>query len=509
MADELNIKIGVSSTAGQSFARLRSQTAKMRTALKITRPTMRGLGAAARKMAATMAGPAVRGASRLIGRLKELKAQGGITRKILGGLGGLLRGVFTGGLMVAGAAVMGLRSAFSGMRDAMESGGDGLGAMDEQATETADGLQKAADTSKSAIEEISGVFGAWGQVGEGFVQTQGKLADQAEATAAGAVATAKESAAAMDDARDSIGGATTATTRFGRATDRIANAFNRAKTIILRAIANAITPALEKFADLLESPTFQKFVDLLANELAKAAEKVADWFINDVIPALMDLMDEINEAGGVVEWIKGKFQEWKTTALMLLAIIMAKMLEASNFFRDVWQRAVNTVKTAFEILKISIITLLMEASTAAQNILTGMGAIIAGVINALLSGIEDAINTAIRILRPFVAMYNAVAEATGGGKIEMLSSVSLPRLQTGGIVDGPMAAIVGDAPSPEVISPLDDLVGILQDAGIGVGDMNIYVTVPSGTNDPVGFGNSVGNGIAQALRRSGQRVPTI
>jgi len=184
MADrELQIKVSAASTADRAFSRLRQQTGKLRSSLKITRPTMHGLGAAARKMAATMAGPAVKGAGRLIARLRDLRKEGGLARRVMGGLGGILRGVLTAGLFAAAGAALGLRSAFGAMYDAMEGGGGVAGALesvDEQAAGAAQGLSSAAAASEAAAAQAQVAFGAWGQVSEGYVQAQGSVIEQAE-----------------------------------------------------------------------------------------------------------------------------------------------------------------------------------------------------------------------------------------------------------------------------------------------------------------------------------------
>ncbi len=518
MADkELNIKLSFASQAAQGFATAAQRASKFKIASQRAAVAFNKVGLAILK-SNTKLGAAARGmvrvglAARKMGSAVKLAGRG---FQGLGNLAGRLGGILRGGLMIGITAVIGgvfaLSGAFGAMREAMEgSGGAGpaLADVSDQAGDAASGLSDAADQGEAAANKIKAVFGAFGAVGEGFVQKQGKLAEETANVMDTAVTSAGAASAALDEATDSLGGATQATTRFGRATDRISAAFARAKQIILQAIAKAITPALEKFADLLESPAFKEFVDLLAKDLAKAAAAVAKWFVNKVIPAIKNFMEKVKDAGGPIEFIKGKFEEWKTTAKTVLAIIVGAVLIASNKVREFFGRAINTVKLGFLILKLTIVRLLMEASTSAQNILTGLGEIVKGVFNNIIAAIETAINAAIAVINPFINLFNAVAEATGGGTLKALNKIELPRLQAGGIVNRPMAAIVGDAPSPEVISPLDDLVDILRGLGIG-GAPVIHVTVPVGTTDPQGFGNSVGNAIAVALRRQGQRIPVI
>lgn len=512
MADkELHIKVGVTSTVARAFSKLRQQTGKLQRSLKVTRPTMRGLGAAARKMAATMAGPAVRGARRLITRLKELRKEGGLARRVIGGLGGILRGVLTAGLFAAAGAVMGLRSAFGAMYDAMEGGEGVAGALedvDDQAAGAADGLSAAADASQAAAAQAQVAFGAWGQVGEGYVQAQGRILEQTEQTAASAIDTAGDVADAMDVAEDSISGATQATTQFGRAMNRIGGAFARAKRIILQAIAKAITPALKKLADLLESPEFQKFVDLLAKDLAKAAAAVAKWFVNKVIPAIKSFMEQVIEAGGPVEWLKQKWEEFKERLIRIYEIIVDKVRWAVDRQMSYWQGLIDRLKSMWQSFKDFVINTMDRIASGAQAALAGVVSFVKGAWNVFLGALESAANAAIDVINEFIHVYNVAARIMRRETIKLIGHVHIPRLQEGGIVSDPALAVVGDAPSPEVVAPLDDLVGILQEA-LGAGGMTINVTVPPGTIDPMGYGDAVGRSIATAMRRSGQRVPAI
>ncbi len=562
MSDKLAIEIGAKNTTGGAFADAKKQvqalantatagfakisqrSSKMKVALtraaagfnKMGTRVLKSntkLGAAARAMTRTaMAAGRMAGALGRAGR--GFLGMG----RLAGRLGGMLRGALTGGLVIAAGAAMGLKAAFSGMYEAMEGSAAGLGAVDDEAESAASGLDNAANASQTAAEKVQGAFGAWGAVGEGFVQAQGKIADEVATTATAAASAASESAAAMDDAQDSIDGATQATTRFGRAMNRIGGAFARAKRIILQAIAKAITPALEKFADLLESPTFKKFVDLLAKDLAKAAEKVGKWIMDKAIPAIEDLMDKINEAGGPVAYFKKKWEELKTRVLMILAIILDKLLEWSNSIRDRFSKIKEWASDAWESVKDGA----ADIGTAVETAFLAAVESVKGAFNSILRAIEKGVNAAIDAINPFVNMYNAVAEAMGGGKIDLISHIQLPTLAAGGIVDEPTLAMVGDASSPEVIAPLDRLTGILRNLGMGNapvinvespsggggaptinandlagilrdleigGDTVINVTVPAGTPNPQTFGDSVGESIVESLRRSGQRVPVI
>ena len=501
---------GLKAKLGQVGAQFRGFVAKVATSNtkmgKATRATMR-LSRAMMNLAskAKLAGRGLAGVGRFAGKL-----------------GGLLRGALTVGIGVAVGGVMALGSAFGAMKDAMEADegateGVASGAADagKQMNNLAGDTTKAADESVKAADKMQSTFGAFGKVGEGFVQKQGEVVEQvakqgeaAAKVASNAAETAKDAGEAMEDAGGAIDGATESTSRFGRALDRIGAAFNRAKTIILKAIAKAITPALEAFADLLESPAFQKFIVLLAKDLANAAKKVADWVIEKVIPAIKELMVQINEAGGPVEYIKEKFIALKVTALEMIGIILWKIKEWSEkvrgFFTDAfqgWKDAFNALPDVAE----AVVGLIVEKFSAiGQGITDAMGgaAAIAGqIFNGIIGVFEKGINGIIDGLNDLVGLYNTLAEALGLTPLDTIPHIEIPRLAEGGIVNSPTLALIGEA-GPEAVVPLDD-------AGGGYGDTNIYVTVPSGVNDPQGFGASVGDSIVAAMRAQGLRMPTI
>lgn len=77
--------------------------------------------------------------------------------------------------------------------------------------------------------------------------------------------------------------------------------------------------------------------------------------------------------------------------------------------------------------------------------------------NSVLDWIEGGVNGAIDLLN---GMLGGVRDAAGviGIEIGEIPHVSLPKLATGGVTSGPMAAIIGDNPGgQEVVQPLSSL----------------------------------------------------
>jgi len=428
------------------------------------------LGTAVRRMG-QVAGRAGAGVKRLATRISGLRAKLGGALGAVTAFAGRMSGLLLGGFALVGGAIAGTVGALKGMREALEETGDASGGVGDKAEESAGAISDAVDTTDKAAQKMQGVFGAFGDVGAGFVQSQGRMLDQVEQNADSALGAATASKSAIDKTDAAMKASTQTASRFGKALDRIGGAFNRAKNIILRAVAKAILPALEKFADMLESPTFKKFVDLVAENMAKAVEKLANWLIEKVIPALEQMMEEINEAGGVVDWIKGKFSEFKSRA---------------------WE-AVQGVISYFRQLGEDIGGFLLDTFLKFQNFKYQVIDAFAGFFEDLFSGekietalaglsekLKDAFKSAFESLTDrFPWIEKLLGFLDGGGATEPTTSPG-----SGGLALTPNFATA--SPTSQVI---------------------INVTVPAGTANPAAFGNVVGENIVTAMRRSGQRIP--
>lgn len=365
-------------------------------------------------------GAAVR---RATARLKTFKASAGR-------LGTFLRNKLLAAIVLVSIAMMAIGRLFGAMRESLDEVG-------ESASDTADNLAKAATKSEQAADKMKATFGAFGKVGAGFVQMQAKVLGKAEEAGKKAVKTAEK-------VKKSMGGATVATSRFGKALDRISAAWARAKKVIFAAIAKAITPALEKLADLMESPEFEEFIRLLADDLAKIVTWIAEFIIDTLIPAFQEWMAAVEKAGGPVEWLKKKWWELKETVLKIIAIIIGKVLILSNAWRSIFESMAAIVVTAF--LGIQML------------------------INDIIEAIKE------KIWAMLVAIQEALAAL--GIEVELPTIPDVQRAAGGGITETR-----------------------------GGGTTIINVTVPPGTENPTAFGESVGNSIILALRSQGMAVP--
>jgi hypothetical protein len=96
-------------------------------------------------------------------------------------------------------------------------------------------------------------------------------------------------------------------------------------------------------------------------------------------------------------------------------------------------------------------------STAWEGFWAGIEGIVKGIWNGIMGWIEGGINGAIDLINGMIDGVNLVGGAFGVS-IEHIGHVTLPKLATGGVTSGPMAAIIGDNPGGrEVVQPLASL----------------------------------------------------
>lgn len=447
------------------------------------------------------------------GRIVYVALKLGLLTRMAGGalrgIGSLAKGLAAlaaGGLLAVFGMARALPGLFGSMRTAMEgaagaaggAAGD-LGDVAEAADSAAGGIKDVADESVKAAKKITGIFGAFAEVGEGFVQTQGRIFDQAKDTAEAAVEAAGDASAAMEDAETAIGGATTATSRFGKALDRIGAAWNRAKKIILQAIAKAITPALEALADLMESPEFQEFVELLAKDIANAVKKLADWFVKKGIPALKKFLKEVIAAGGVFAWLKQKFDEIREkvriTLLQVAAIILGKLLEILATWRENWELLKTIASGIWENIQTSVSTAIAAIQTKMATLgaalkapFEALPAIVTGVFDTLKAILTRKINAIIDVINSFINAYNRVTQAIGASPISNIGHVSMGR---------------GAAASLAAAAPTGDTSAARERGGLTV---NITVPMTPGGYTPEEAGRRAADSFVLAARAQGIRV---
>lgn len=157
---------------------------------------------------------------------------------------------------------------------------------------------------------------------------------------------------------------------------------------------------------------------------------------------------------GIWEAIVGFFKSnWDKILAILFPAVGIPLLIARNwdkikdYFSNLWDGIKNVFKTAIN-------WVIGIAESFVNSWIKGINLII-GALNSLKVNIPD--------------WVPGIGGKTIGFNISPLSEITLPRLETGGIVSAPTLAMVGEA-GPEAILPLDKL------DGIGGSPINVYVS---------------------------------
>lgn len=146
------------------------------------------------------------------------------------------------------------------------------------------------------------------------------------------------------------------------------------------------------------------------------------------------------------------------------ADVTSALSSVSNWFGEMFTNAYNAVKDAFSSIGDFFSgvwdTVKSIFVNAGQMVGEAVGGAFKSAVNAVLDTIENVVNG-------FIGMINGVLDVVrnlpGLGWIGSVSTVSLPRLARGGIVDSPTIAMIGEA-GKEAVVPLENT-GFIQTLG--------------------------------------------
>tara|TARA_R110002096_G_scaffold40770_3_gene110799 strand:+ start:2616 stop:4370 length:1755 start_codon:yes stop_codon:yes gene_type:complete len=257
---------------------------------------------------------------------------------------------------------------------------------------------------------------------------------------------------------------------------------------LLPVIADLAPIIADVFLQALDAllPVFMSLIDALMPIVATLLPVLAD-LIKTLAPIVITIIEAFLPLIEAVLPILIELIEFLVPILELAAEILAVLLVA----------AIGYLVEAFE----NFMAFLQPFTTMFEDTFGGLGEFFYGIINGMIdmfegfaNGIINGVNFIIRALNRIQvsapAWLTALTGITSFGiNITELPNISLPRvaLADGGIVTGPMNALIGEA-GPEAVIPLDKL---------PMGNTyNINVTAGIGTN-----GAQVGEQIVTAIKR--------
>ena len=144
--------------------------------------------------------------------------------------------------------------------------------------------------------------------------------------------------------------------------------------------------------------------------------------------------------------------------------VTSELSSVSNWFGEMFTNAYNAVKDAFssigDFFKGVWDTVKSIFVNAGQMVGEAVGGAFKSAVNAVLGTIENVVNGFIGMIN---GVLGVVRNLPGLGWVGSVSTVSLPRLARGGIVDSPTIAMIGEA-GKEAVVPLENT-GFIQTLG--------------------------------------------
>lgn len=185
-------------------------------------------------------------------------------------------------------------------------------------------------------------------------------------------------------------------------------------------------------------------------DVTSALANIGAWFMDMFQKAWTGLTNIFSKLGS---WFGERWND-----------VTSALSSVSNWFGEMFTNAYNAVKDAFSSIGDFFSgvwdTVKSIFVNAGQMVGEAVGGAFKSAVNAVLDTIENVVNG-------FIDMINGVLDVVrnlpGLGWIGSVSTVSLPRLARGGIVDSPTIAMIGEA-GKEAVVPLENT-GFIQTLG--------------------------------------------
>lgn len=286
--------------------------------------------------------------------------------------------------------------------------------------------------------------------------------------------------------------ANTIITAVTPAITQICDAFNTLQSIINEAISDYIIPTLQMFIDMIEQLWVENQDKITAvGELFKAVFNdiaiVVQWFVGVVeqyiYPLFINLVNWTQEnmsqikaifqsvfdiIGGIVNTFTAMFKgDWsgmwegiKQIMSGAVGVIKNLFILLNDFFQSIWNKINSMMSSAVNRVKDTLVNTFTTIKNKVTEIFKGMWDGIKSVLNSIIGGVEGMVNGVIRGINKLIDGLNTVVEGAGDllgldWSVKALDTVSLPRLEKGGILEkGQVGLLEGNG--AEAVVPLEN-----------------------------------------------------
>ena len=239
--------------------------------------------------------------------------------------------------------------------------------------------------------------------------------------------------------------------------------------------------------------------------IVSAAIGVVSSVISTVLNTIKTIFSTIwNSIKTTVNTVWNAIKSTISTVINTISTIISTVLNGiKTTFSTVWNSIKTTVTTIINSVKSTISTVMgsiqtgistalssiktnwsnmwTNMKTTVVNIFNGIWSSIKGVINSIIGGIESMANAVIKGINSMIRVLNnlsfdvpdwvpEIGGKTFGFNIPTLSTISIPRLATGGVVDQATVAMIGEA-GQEAVVPLENNTGWMDKIAARIGEI--------------------------------------
>lgn len=239
--------------------------------------------------------------------------------------------------------------------------------------------------------------------------------------------------------------------------------------------------------------------------IVSAGIGVVSSVISTVLNTIKTIFSTIwNSIKTTVNTVWNAIKSTISTVINTISTIISTVLNSiKTTFRTVWNSIKTTVTTIINSVKSTISTVMgsiqtgistalssiktnwsnmwTNMKTTVVNIFNGIWSSIKGVINSIIGGIESMANAVIKGINSMIKALNnlsfdvpdwvpEIGGKTFGFNIPTISTISIPRLATGGVVDQATVAMIGEA-GQEAVVPLENNTGWMDKIAARIGEI--------------------------------------
>lgn len=249
----------------------------------------------------------------------------------------------------------------------------------------------------------------------------------------------------------------------------------------LGTVIERIDEAVQRFRGIYESdisPVIQDFT----NDISRLTGDVLKWFNEDMGPVLdrwgdkftqlwenhispfwNNMMDFFGEIADNFNHLWNELIEPFVSCLSTYILpILTPIIEAiGNFVMNLFGKVADTFNAFFDILSGWLTFLTGLYTQDWERAWNGLGDVVKGVVNLILSYIEGFVNDAINVLNAIIGSANVIGKFVGiDGSIPTIPELNIPKLATGAVIppNAPFMAVLGDQKhGTNIEAPLDTI----------------------------------------------------